>query len=181
MNNPKKGKAGSDLVNKYLHGGNEVAQKGAEVLTVVEDESKAGRARGRDGGGQEAGGAPGGEIRGRAVEREDLGDMLDRMGLRERAATELTSMLGAVVYLWDAKAQTHHERPDFQTRMKAIEQIFNRTDGMPRRYLEVLQAIAMAKSKEGDREAGSFDLTPQAAAALERMLAEWRRKRGGSG
>lgn len=106
----------------------------------------------------------------------DVGVLIRRKGLREKAVAELESMLVAKRFLWDPTLNDgkggHREESDYPTRMKAIEQIFNRTDGMPAQRQEILQAIMKlgGAKKDGD---GKVRLTPATAREMKRMLEEF--------
>lgn len=120
-----------------------------------------------------AGGEGGSESQQEVV---DVGVLIRRKGLREKAVAELESMLEAKRFLWDPTLNEgkggHREEFDYPTRMKAIEQIFNRTDGMPAQRQEILQAIMKlgGAKKGGD---GKVRLTPATAREMKRMLEEF--------
>jgi len=161
--------------------------KTAEKLDVVVDvetgrgcavaRSHEGEGKRSNGGGGDSAGDVGTGSQLVVGAREDVGDIIERRGMRTKALDQLDQMLDAVTYLWDARAQTYNERIDYITRMKAITEILNRTDGLPKRYMEVLQAIAHSNTK-GNAPTDA-ELTPAAAESLRRMLAEFDGKRGG--
>lgn len=163
------------------------ASSSAQDVEVVDEqmgETDEGRAGARDampGGGEVAGG----EVGTQSQQSDDLGVILRQSGLRAKAISKLDRMLDAKRFVWDPKANEgkggYKAEDDFVTQMKAIQEVLNRSDGMPAQRSEILQALV--KVGGAKEEAGNIELTPATRKVLEEMLkqpAKGSKKTGGT-